>query len=462
LYENEANAATEIDTTPSSIRGNNVILNQALPSEDPSAMYKTAFEGGFTLLQFAVDIATESLAFTGFGFLVSMNFMAQDVYEDAAKKQAAALLFKVNSTCACAYGLDPVTNALPVDSSLCVSAYWILKDNNNANHTLRVIAEVGYYEMNGYGQPVYYGIMWTSTQVKLTVDNNNNPNTAYPIQSYVNYSKLYLGFYDAKDFFKIYIPYAKKLYVNANADRSYNYIPDFEIHIWDPSGTETKSTTHGYDHHIEVIADKAGYWLIEARAVANGGFYSLYVGFATYMPTFYFRSDKATENSLFTERLLVNQTGVSGYKTRADIDPELLIRREYWGIRVYKRSSAGVETEVTNSYADPVALVYMSYSSQGIQSAVWQCPETQLALTDSLIIKVYTAMYDPEEGFYPWQLQGTWQTPRLGVTKLSAATWAVYYYTYWSRVKHTAYVSLTSRFYYDTATYNSRIEGITY
>jgi hypothetical protein len=346
-----------------------------------------------------------------------------------------------------------------VDVTLSTIFNWVLDTDNTVRHSLRVRALVEYTEMISTGQK---NDKWIDTEVNLEIgpDDNNDWSTADPIQTGVTYARLYIGGYDTTDFYKINIPILETTYIKANATSSLQpEKPYYEIYVYDPSHNQKAYSSAKYDHDFEFVPTVTGDWFIKFHLVAAHGFYSFYVGTRE---TFYFRSDKATVNGLFTEKLLISQSGTVGYKTRTDTDPECAITRAYWGVRVYKRSSAGVETQITSSTSNPVARVYRDCTSEGIQSATWPCPETPLATTDSIVIRVYTALYDPDEGFYPWQLQGTWSTtPQLGATKLSASTWTIYYYTYWLRQRTTP-ITLTSRFYYDTSTYNSRITGITY
>ena len=93
----------------------------------------------------------------------------------------------------------------------------------------------------------------------------------------------------------------------------------------------------------------------------------------------------------------------------------------YWGIRVWKRNSAGTETEITRG--TPVAQVTRSTSGYGIQSATWNCPNTTLASTDSAVFRVYCMNSGN------WILQATFTTNRLNAQTANPATWTVYYWT---------------------------------
>jgi len=168
--------------------------------------------------------------------------------------------------------------------------------------------------------------------------------------------------------------------------------------------------------------------------------------------TRYFRSDQHTVNGLTAYVLGLSQTGVAGYKERKHPDPEGTVEYVAWGIRVWKRSADGVETEITDG--SPVAIVTRSSGGAGIQSAQWSCPQTPLAPTDNIIVRVYSGVKHLDLPI-SWFLLDTWQTEQLGAGQLDSTTWTIYYYTYLVIVG----ITWTTRFYYDTTTYNSRIEG---
>ena len=164
--------------------------------------------------------------------------------------------------------------------------------------------------------------------------------------------------------------------------------------------------------------------------------------------TRYFRSDDHTVNGLTAKKLLTSQSGTSGVCSRdsgtgynSDVK---------FGIRVWKRSSGGTETEITDG--TPVAQVTILKSAgnwQGIKNASWDCPETSLGSDDSIVVRVYVHPGDS------WKECATWSTEDLNATKLKASTWEVYYYV--RRYYNSDYEYTRGYFYYDTSTYNSRI-----
>ena len=175
----------------------------------------------------------------------------------------------------------------------------------------------------------------------------------------------------------------------------------------------------------------------------------------------YFTNVTATVNGLNTERLDLYRNGISSYRGENPItDPEGEIERIYWGIRVWKRDKWGVETPISSG---TVALVYRSAAGQGIQSATWNCSYTYMTTTDSLVVRVYRSPWNSVDGFWGWVQLDTWQTEQLNAHVLNSATWTVYYYTWASRTigfGPLAGVKWYARFYFDTATHNSRIANI--
>lgn len=96
----------------------------------------------------------------------------------------------------------------------------------------------------------------------------------------------------------------------------------------------------------------------------------------------------------------------------------------YMGIRVWKRTSGGVETEITAG--TPVAQVSATANRRSpIPPAFgsWLCPLTALASTDSIVVRWYTRF---DAG--AWVELRTCTTEQLGAESLDAATWTVIYY----------------------------------
>jgi hypothetical protein len=127
------------------------------------------------------------------------------------------------------------------------------------------------------------------------------------------------------------------------------------------------------------------------------------------------------------------------------------------GIRVYKRSAGGTETEITPG--SPVAVVtYVDGDSAVVKSNTWNCPETVLASTDSIVVRVYARI---PSGTGTWTLisSAVFSTEQLGASKLNAATWTVYY----TGTFITDEVNIISSIYFHfDGAYNSRIANFTW
>lgn len=165
--------------------------------------------------------------------------------------------------------------------------------------------------------------------------------------------------------------------------------------------------------------------------------------------TRFFRSDQQTINGLTAFVLGISQSSVSDDFYCDDFLPF------YWGIRVWKRASSGVETEITTGV--PVAQVSRTDYGSGIQSNTWNCPQVALNSTDAIVIRVYVKSLDID-----WRNNGddgliaVWVSEQLGASKLDAAVWTVYYYT--SVAQAMGGVD-RGHFRFGVAAFNSRIEN---
>jgi hypothetical protein len=160
--------------------------------------------------------------------------------------------------------------------------------------------------------------------------------------------------------------------------------------------------------------------------------------------TRYFRSDTQTVNGLTAYKLLPTNTTLYTEKSVARI-------YTYVGIRVWKRSAAGVETEITAGKA--VARVTYG-TTYGVYSATWSCPSTPLDPTDAIVVRVYDCASDGTIG----ALIAEFITEQLGAKSLDASTWTVYYWLRYVTVEYVEYV----QFRFGDSTYNSRIENFTW
>jgi len=113
----------------------------------------------------------------------------------------------------------------------------------------------------------------------------------------------------------------------------------------------------------------------------------------------------------------------------------------YYGIKVFKRNAAGDETEITSGVSAIVSYPYGA-SAYSTRSATWDCPETALEATDSIVVRVYADVdVNP-----PTTLRTTFTTEQLGASKLDAVTWTVWYRV--RRVRTGVSPNYTYTFYY--------------
>ena len=291
--DSNQNTRFRIDRDPQFLRGNNVEL-KSTPTPEPDLNYmflKALFGTGSLLLGGAGGIILEGVTVAGSVLVASdwVTFLAyyqysnveyldlKDQFGESPIPQGAYI--KVPT-----FEFPYSGESYMVDAQLDVVVHWILDTPNDAGsqsrHSLTITASLEYYEY-------WYGIV-TSKSLNTTVnlqigpDDNDTFDTADPIQKSVVYSRLYIGGYDAEDFYSIYIPSGKLFFVRADADSSHGLdMPDFEIRVIDPNGTERASSPHGYHHWIQHVAEVGGYWRIKACKFQNHGFYSLEVTLST-------------------------------------------------------------------------------------------------------------------------------------------------------------------------------------
>ncbi len=170
--------------------------------------------------------------------------------------------------------------------------------------------------------------------------------------------------------------------------------------------------------------------------------------------TRYFKNATATVNGLAAYALALDLTGTLNSVAATVVG---IYFAGDMGIRVWKRSAAGVETEITPGA--PVAVVqYLDGDFRLLKSNTWNCPQTVLANTDSIVVRVY---YRIPSGTGTWRLftTGVFTTEQLGTQRLDAATWTVYYYG--SLTANVALNRTGIEFIWDGA-YPSRIENFTW
>jgi hypothetical protein len=163
--------------------------------------------------------------------------------------------------------------------------------------------------------------------------------------------------------------------------------------------------------------------------------------------TQYLTSTSITANGLTSKQLSTAESTTTvqgGIGVTGGTSPPI-----YVGIRVYKRTSAGTETEITTTYVAQANL------GTGL-TATYTPPGTSLAYTDSIIIRVYFYRSSGWTG-----AMDTWQTGPLGASYLNATTWTITYaYTYYSLNYNTGVT--TFYLYYGSSSYPTRIANFVY
>jgi len=165
-------------------------------------------------------------------------------------------------------------------------------------------------------------------------------------------------------------------------------------------------------------------------------------------PERFMRGDQQTVNSLTAYVLGKNQSSTAQLQSIDDYGSNTA----YWGIRVWKRSVAGVETEITSG--TPVAQVSRNTKGHGIQTATWNCPGISLTQTDTIIVRVYC------KNGGSWTLIATFTTEQLNTTALQEATWTVYYWTQRDYVRTEEGWMTIADYRWGTTAYNSHIQNL--
>ena len=175
--------------------------------------------------------------------------------------------------------------------------------------------------------------------------------------------------------------------------------------------------------------------------------------------TLYFSSTQTTINTKTAKTLLTDQPNQQGSANYDHSNGWAY----YWGIRVFKLTADGSETELTAG--SPVAIATIGTDSKGdliggnyLKTATWTPPQTPLEPTDAILIRVYYQCSG-----ITWRQADQWGTSQLGATSLEGQTWTVSYYlsqNWYYGYDYTYHY--TGRFYWGTQTYDSHISNFTY
>lgn len=166
-------------------------------------------------------------------------------------------------------------------------------------------------------------------------------------------------------------------------------------------------------------------------------------GFAyTLVPDVRFlRSDQHTINGL-TACKLDTPNSIDTLSTSA-------LSYGYIGLRMFKRSSDGTETEIgTPNVCKAIAALSTTLVEV---YASWSVPETVFSATDALVVKVYTC----NASGTPYTLLATYISPQIGENMTLSGTITAFYWAYDVLVETDYYTN----FYWGGSNRNSRIEG---
>jgi len=156
----------------------------------------------------------------------------------------------------------------PQNASLRILADWIFFDFNYGDHWITVTLETTYFNGTAFRR--------TDVPIKLgmLLDYNNHKVEASTIMP-GTYEKLYIGGYDASDFYEIYLTEGQKIDVNAWGIGSPQ--PVFYLFLYDPLWDLRNDTNPSYSPSLSYVASMTGFWLIEVRIdyPQDYGYYTL-------------------------------------------------------------------------------------------------------------------------------------------------------------------------------------------
>lgn len=172
---------------------------------------------------------------------------------------------------------------------------------------------------------------------------------------------------------------------------------------------------------------------------------------AVYSPRF-MRGDQWTVNGLTTYKLGTSESNIQQYNGRSIAG---LYSTVSYGIRVWTRTSGGVEYEVTSGTPEGVASVATDSQYHSIIGYYYPWPAS-MSPSDAIVVRVYVGFPTGE-----WKLEATFITEQLGATALTINTWWVYYYVYayTTRPNGGGYHATTTGRYYWGAPRQSVIDG---
>ncbi|MEM2178191.1 MAG: hypothetical protein QXK24_05365 [Ignisphaera sp.] len=284
---------------------------------------------------------------------------------------------------------------------------------------------------------------------------NNGDKAVKIVKAYVDSNIIPLNeIVNPKEDKLINIPYGENLMLELSSGAIVKFIR-FEPSITEPLITETQSET---SQQTSQESSLENFYLTRTYTIE----YLTTTVFPISFNTIYFRENTITVNGLTAYMLGNPQTNTekrsnelyrewSGYGK----DPEACL-----GIRIWKRSKEGIETEITSG--SPIAIIkHQSNYDSGIysKSATWNCPAINLPKDSSIVIRVY-GYVGPKNDPHTWTELAVFSTPQLQAS-LQASTWTIYYY-YWVYLYYSSTIGWGNgkiQFIWGTPNRNSRIEN---
>lgn len=180
------------------IRGHNVRLSG--DEEDPSQGFLVSLTGEAALLLISTGVGAKA------GFLLGAMSIGFDVVARLASAQKPANLLEIRDQIDESYARAPADGRpdylTVVDASVGINVFWKFTDNNDQDHSLTVIAELEYAEVDAAGQVVAYRTITTSVPLRFLRDLEPKQ-VVFP--TYIIGTLLYFDF-DTEDQFWYVLP----------------------------------------------------------------------------------------------------------------------------------------------------------------------------------------------------------------------------------------------------------------
>ncbi|MGD6808596.1 MAG: InlB B-repeat-containing protein [Candidatus Bathyarchaeia archaeon] len=153
--------------------------------------------------------------------------------------------------------------------------------------------------------------------------------------------------------------------------------------------------------------------------------------------TFYMRSEQQTVNGLTGYGLSSSQGSTASVTVSSETDYENWRDNGYFAIRVFIRHNDGTENELTSGPSAKYRWERDDDSSQGIRTASWNCPTVSIQATDSLIVRLYLAVYSayplPDSNYVE---KAVFTSGQVGYNQISGSTWTVCYYCWVNHINY--------------------------